>query len=232
MAKRKKVSGVNNKIVFIVIVIMILVGSVSIGLLYTNYLAEKNYQEAISLNTAEDSNSFDYSGAIVEDTGTEIKVNYSRLGTGFSYQIPVYSNMDVDSDNSEDIPNLKFKNLMPYADSKITFSYGDSQDNSEPNYEGEILSTKQILVDGHPARIVETEEDYIKYGYGGGYRYHVYVVVENVKQATRYSSKNVVISPRIFVIHGLTGDTTDERAREEVLKSVNELVATLKFKES
>jgi hypothetical protein len=221
MAKRKN-QRTKPLIILIVIVTLAIVSAV----LLQKYGAEKAYKDAVSQNSSEDK-SFDYKGTTIEETPGLIKVKYTRLGTGFSYELPEYSNLEIDTSGSEDIPNLKYKNIMPYTDSSITFSYVDPD--QEYNYEGEELSTKHITVDGHSARIVEAEQDYIRYGYGQGYRYHVYVVVDNVNQARRFSSKDVEVTPRKFVIHGSTGDTTDERAKDEILEKVNELLPTLKF---
>jgi len=230
MAKRKKSSNLNHKAVFMVVVIMLLVGSVSIGLLYTKYIAEKNYQDAISLNE-ENANKFDYSGTTVEQDASKTinYVSYSRLGTGFSYQFPVYSNMEVDSENSEDLPNLKYKNVMPYTYSYISFSYFNLDENIP--YSGEkILSRKQINVDGYPAQMIELEENYAGDGDGDSiYSYHIYVVVDDVNQAVRYSSKRIELLPKKFVINASTGNTNDERARIEIIRRVNEIIPTLKF---
>jgi len=237
MAKRKKSLKLSHKIILIILVAIILAGLVFFGRIYSQYVAQKNLQEAISQNVP-DSDKFDYSGTKIENTGTKNLVTYSRLGTGFKYDFSVNTNLEIDSDNSEKLPNLMYKNIMPYTDSIITFSYFHPDDNVpapifrdlDPNDQGSTLSKKKITVDGHQAQITEIEDNYAGYsGDNSSYTYHIYVVVEDVNQGVRRSSNRVEIEPKKFIIHGETGNTTDERARNEIKNRVNEIIPTLKF---
>lgn len=232
MARKSRKSNLKYKIGFIVVSISILVGIVSFINLYTNYIADKNLRDSISQNP-ERTNNFDYSGTTVEDASGEYKVNYSRLGTGFSYKFPIYSNMEVNSSNPDDIPNLLFKNVMPYTDSVINFGYVNSDAEFPGNEVGlKIISQKAISVDGKSAQIFEAERDNYSEGFGGSYTYHVYVIVDNVMQAERFSSNKTRVTPKKFVIRASTGNTTDKRAKEEIIKRVNELIPTIKFIEN
>lgn len=231
MAKKKKFkSTLRQKRILLGIILTPIIFFVLFPL-FGIYDKEKATQAPI-----DDSVKFDYSGTTVKDTGAIYQIDYSRLGTGFSYQIPLYTNMEVDSSNPEDLPNLKSQNVMPYTGSTIKFDYVD-MDMKVPSLEGgqlDIVSQKSILVDGKSAQYIEAVRDYLESGYDGygSYTYHVYVIVDNVMQAERFSSDRVEITSKKFVILASTGDTSDKRAGEEIVKRINEIIPTIRFKEN